>query len=124
MSIVTTEGPLFTSEPTRVLKEMGEESERAVGIIGASMVRTELNNVLRVQTPVYRLKVEAVADRPGWKIWDQKWIYGPWLEGTGSRNRTTRFKGYFTFRRMTPKIQARAQVIADGVVRRLLERLR
>lgn len=26
-------------------------------------------------------------------------IYGPWLEGTGSRNQTTRFKGYSSFRK-------------------------
>ena len=26
-------------------------------------------------------------------------VYGPWLEGTGSRNGTTRFKGYASFRR-------------------------
>lgn len=26
-------------------------------------------------------------------------IYGPWLEGTGSRNQTTRFKGYGSFRK-------------------------
>src|ERR1700726_92998 len=26
-------------------------------------------------------------------------VYGPWLEGVGSRNQTTRFKGYFALRR-------------------------
>lgn len=43
--------------------------------------------------------------RPVWKdqlsalITDGGVIYGPWLEGTSSRNETTRFKGYASFRK-------------------------
>lgn len=33
------------------------------------------------------------------KISDGGVIYGPWLEGTSSRNQTTRFKGYGEFRK-------------------------
>ena len=33
------------------------------------------------------------------KLTDGNVLYGPWLEGTGSRNQTTRFKGYASFRR-------------------------
>jgi hypothetical protein len=32
-------------------------------------------------------------------IHDSNVVYGPWLEGTSARNRTTRFKGYGSFRR-------------------------
>ena len=28
-----------------------------------------------------------------------KVLYGPWLEGEGSRNKSSRFKGYFSFRK-------------------------
>lgn len=40
-------------------------------------------------------------------------MYGPWLEGTGSRNRTTRFKGYFGFRRASDEIQLSVERIAE-----------
>jgi hypothetical protein len=43
-------------------------------------------------------------------------IYGPWLEGVGSRNRTTRFKGYFTFRRTTAQLNVRATPIAEELL--------
>lgn len=32
-------------------------------------------------------------------VWDNNAIYGGWLEGVSSRNKTTRFKGYRLFRR-------------------------
>jgi len=32
-------------------------------------------------------------------------VYGPWLEGVGSRNATTRFKGYHAFRIAAEKVQ-------------------
>lgn len=35
-------------------------------------------------------------------------IYGPWLEGTGSRNQSTRFKGYAAFRRTTQWLNTKA----------------
>jgi hypothetical protein len=35
------------------------------------------------------------------KISDGGVEYGPWLEGTGKRNRTTHFKGYHSFRKTT-----------------------
>lgn len=43
-------------------------------------------------------------------------IYGPWLEGVGSRNATTRFKGYFVFRQATTKLRVKsAQILRRHV---------
>jgi hypothetical protein len=39
--------------------------------------------------------------------------YGPWLEGTGSRNETTRFKGYHGFRQAGQELDRQAKEIAD-----------
>lgn len=38
-------------------------------------------------------------------------VYGPWLEGTGSRNQTTRFKGYSLWRKTRDKIDGMTQGI-------------
>jgi len=35
-------------------------------------------------------------------------IYGPWLEGTSSRNQTTRFKGYSSFRIVAQNVEKRS----------------
>lgn len=39
--------------------------------------------------------------------------YSAWLEGTGSRNETTRFKGYHSFRLASQELDRIAQGIAD-----------
>lgn len=39
--------------------------------------------------------------------------YGPWLEGTGSRNETTRFKGYHGFRMAAQELDRMAEPYAE-----------
>lgn len=122
-TVVITTGPLFDGRAEKAARDAAQEIEKSVATIGASMVRTNLNAVLRKQTPYYRLQVEAQPDPPGWRVDDGGVIYSAWLEGVGSRNRTTRFKGYFTFRRTTQQLAARATTIAEGVLRRFIGRM-
>lgn len=119
----TRSGPLFDGRAEAAIAGMENDVEKSVATLGASMVRSRLNVVLKRQTPIYRFKVRAEPEAPGWIIHDQRMIYGPWLEGTGSRNRTTRFKGYRTFRIITQELNKRAKVIAEGVVARWVGRM-
>ena len=50
-------------------------------------------------------------------------VYGPWLEGVGSRNATTRFKGYSSFRKTGDYLRGAIKGIAQKVVKRLAGRL-
>lgn len=114
--VISKTGPLFDGRAEAAVARAANDVEKSVATLGASMIRTRLNLVLTHQTPIYRFKVVPKQTFPGWKIWDQRMIYGPWLEGTGSRNRTTRFKGYRTFRIMVIMIQDRANIIAPNIV--------
>ena len=117
-------GPLFDARAEKEVADAENDALKAVATIGASMVRSRMAAVFRKETPFYRFANVAAKDPPGWKVWDQdKTVYGHWLEGVGSRNRTTRFKGYFTYRRITQELRARAQTIADGVIRRHVDKL-
>lgn len=109
-------GPLFSGLLQRRIVMAEEDIEKKIAVRGAQKLRARLNNVLKKQTPIYRFKVKANPEPPGWAIHDQGMIYGPWLEGTGSRNATTRFKGYRTFRIITQELNAEAPEIANGVV--------
>ena len=41
-------------------------------------------------------------------------LYGPWLEGVGSRNATTRFKGYFAMRRAAASASQKAEALTKA----------
>lgn len=43
--------------------------------------------------------------------------YGPWLEGTGSRNESTRFKGYHGMRMASQALGQVAGVLGDEAIR-------
>ena len=52
----------------------------------------------KASTGHYRRSINGKVEGLNGRIDDGKVIYGPWLEGIGSRNATTRFKGYQSFR--------------------------
>jgi hypothetical protein len=50
-------------------------------------------------------------------------VYGPWLEGTSSRNQSTRFKGYGTFRKTAQYIQKNLRKIIAVSIARMKQRM-
>ena len=53
----------------------------------------------KASTGNYRRNVNGIVRDLNGLITDGGVVYGPWLEGVGSRNASTRFKGYAAFRR-------------------------
>jgi hypothetical protein len=109
-------GPLFDGRAAKALDESARDIEQRTAEFGASLIRSRMDMTFRHQTPFYRLQNQARRDGAHWKISDNGVIYGPWLEGVGSRNKTTRFKGYFNYRRSLAEIQRHMTEIGDGVV--------
>ncbi len=116
-------GPLFDGRATAMTDRAVRDMEHHLGEVGADYVRAELHRVLRKETPYYRLQITSTEYPGRTVINDGGVIYGPWLEGTGSRNKTTRFKGYATFRRMTEKLRVESTAILQPYVDMLIERI-
>lgn len=117
-------GTIFHEIPSRrVVDQMADHIEREVAREGENMVHRSLHEVLRHPTGYYESRVTVHASGTGVEIDGDNVIYGPWLEGVGSRNETTRFKGYFTFRRVGQMLEAKAQRIADRIADREARRL-
>lgn len=116
-------GPLFDGRAEKAAADAAADMEKSVATLGASMIRSVMDRTFKKQTPYYRLKNVATPTFPGWKIHDQKVIYGYWLEGIGSRNKTTRFKGYAIYRRTIVRIRAMAKVVAPSVLARYMGRM-
>lgn len=116
-------GPMFDGRAQAMTDRSVRDMEHHLASVGADYVRAELERVLRVETPYYRLQVTSTEYPGRTVINDGGVIYGPWLEGTGSRNRTTRFKGYSTFRRMTQKLNAESTAILAPYVDKLVSEI-
>lgn len=120
---VRVSGPLFDGRAPAVVAAFLHDAKEEVANQGYADIHHELDRVLRNPTPYYETQIQierAVADR----VHDGGVIYGPWLEGVGSRNGTTRFKGYFHWRRVRQALRFKAGGIAERILRqRYLGRL-
>jgi hypothetical protein len=109
-------GPLFDGRLEHAIAVGLEDGLDDVAQRGVNLVRQRLGGVLRHPTGHYESVIQterAGADRA---VTDGGIIYGPWLEGVSERNRTTRFKGYATFRRTTAELDRQAGAIAERAI--------
>lgn len=116
-------GPLFDGRAEVALADYVEAVKKKLGQEGVQLVHHHLDVVLRNPTGNYYEHIKDRAFRNGRQIWDSKVIYGPWLEGTGSRNDQTRFKGYATFRHATGQLVATSSYLAQSIIDPYLERM-
>jgi hypothetical protein len=112
--IIDTKGPLLTGKAAQMvqphlIRPMLEDTSQATakrlwerftprpGGVFLSVAQAQKG---KASTGRYRKWIHVWARTPTmWKVDDNKCINGPWLEGTSSRNQSTRFKGYGTFRK-------------------------
>ena len=121
---VTARGPLFDGRADGYVAGYATEARQEVARYAKNRWTGQLVQVIRRPTPYYWTQLR-VDERPGASVvHDGGMVYGPWLEGTSSRNRTTRFKGYRSARIVTQQVQARAVEIAESVLPRWLARMR
>jgi hypothetical protein len=125
MSSVQLSGPWFDSTGDAAADRMNSDIGEAVATGGAELVRSALSSVLRHPRTPYAAE-HVVTDRTtnGAEIYDNNALYGPWLEGIGSRNSpVTRFPGYSTFRRTTQQVEANADQYAEPAVEKFVREM-
>ena len=113
-------GPMFDGRAQRALQDYKDQIDYRVATEAENLVLDHLGRSIRVRTPYYETRVGVQrSSRGGYEVTDHGVVYGPWLEGTGSRNYpVTRFRGYRAFSRARALIQQKA----PGIARRLLAR--
>lgn len=116
---VTFRGPVFTGVRQIVMRQLLQSIEDVVVEDGISQVREEYDSSHRHPTGHARSRVS----REGPRVTTGGIVYGAWLEGVGSRNATTRFKGYFSFRKATQRLDARVPALVAPSVSRAVARL-
>lgn len=90
---------------------------------GVQRIQRRLDQVLQNPTGYYRSNIQVERGAMYRGVSDGGVIYGGWLEGVSSRNRSTRFKGYRTFRIVQADLKqdsaALAQPFVDMFVREM-----
>ncbi len=103
-------GPLFAADASAKAKEAGAGVVRELTEIAMQWLAQDVP----VVTGNLRRNIHPTIDGPMARITSEA-IYGAWIEGTSSRNETTRFKGYANFRRAQ-------QMLTDEQVPRVCEK--
>ena len=120
---ITLMGPLFTGESFGLAQEMCDELTAAIVHQAYADVMTNLNDAIQHPTPYYETQITTERHGDTAVVHDRGIIYGPWLEGVGTRNQTTRFKGYFSFRRAAQTTQGKVGTLLAGVMARFMGRM-
>jgi hypothetical protein len=119
---VETSGPFFND--TEGAKQAVSDSIHELVNEGERAVKLDLTPGHGLKTGHYRSSIHGEStDWAHGVIDDSNVIYGPWLEGVGSRNEKSRFKGYTMFRRATQKLNDMAQRTVDAAVAKLVGKL-
>jgi hypothetical protein len=117
-------GSFLTGNPLPAIDNFITDVTWVVGAQGLADWHRKLDASLKDPTPFYetQLMVERQSPEIVWAH-DRGIIYGPWLEGTSSRNRTTQFKGYKRKRETEQELQRKVPTIVQPYVEQLIRRL-
>ncbi|GAA3718266.1 hypothetical protein [Streptomyces tremellae] len=115
---VRASGPLFDGRAARAIASAVDEAREDIAEFAEEQVLSELGRVLRHPTGYYesRITTDRVSADTS-RVGDQGVVYGPWLEGVGSRNSpVTCFPGYGHWRRTKDLVKDRAPFIAQRAI--------
>lgn len=113
-------GPIFDFRARRAFDDFREELEEESAEWAHSHIQRTYASSFRQPTGFYATQVRVHRTGDGHEVWDGGLggpVYGPWLEGVGSRNETTRFKGYHAFRKAAQALERRIEDIGDRMFR-------
>ncbi len=121
---VRQKGQIFNSANTRAAgRVMVTNINEALAQEGVRRVKSRLGQVLQNPTGYYESRIQVDRRSQYRGISDGGVVYGGWLEGVDSRNRTTRFKGYRTFRIVMQELNRDKERLAQPLVNDYVRRM-
>lgn len=119
---VTMTGPILWGKAPDIVAALCASAVTEVADYAKFEVLSQLDKVLQNPTGYYESQI---TDTPVTaymhRIHDNGVVYGPWLEGISSRNETTRFKGYHTFRIVRSRLAQKTKAIVEAHFSRVRE---
>lgn len=114
------DGPIFDHRARRAFDDFQEELEEEAADWALDHIQDTFHARFQNPTGYYESNVRVRSTSGGPEVWDGGMagpVYGPWLEGVGSRNSTTRFKGYHAFRKAANALDRHIEAMGDGMFR-------
>ncbi len=116
---VVVSGPLFDGLAEEAMNAYTEHLKGHLAQAVTDRIHARLGEVIKHPTGRYESQIHTEHQADDLVVTDQPIVYGPWLEGVGSRNSpVTRFPGYHTFRTVTRQIQPEIRDIAERDIER------
>jgi hypothetical protein len=113
-------GPLFDNRGRRIFSDFRDDLEEEAAEWTLNHIKGTFHTHFQHPTGHYESNVRIHDTSGGPEVWDGGLagpVYGPWLEGVGSRNNTTRFKGYHAFRTAANALDRRIEGMGDRIFR-------
>lgn len=110
-------GPLFDLRARREFRRFRDDLEEEAAEFVLDHVKGTFHTHFKRPTGYYESNVRI---KNSTEVWDGGLagpVYGPWLEGVGSRNNTTRFKGYHAFRKAAHALDRRIEGMGERLFR-------
>lgn len=117
MADIDFDGPLFNGRAIKIFDDFAKDAEKDIAKAALRGIKRRFHVKFRHPTGRYESNVKISSAGEGTQINDGGIVYGPWLEGIGKKNRTTRFKGYHSFEEAANEIDGRAEDIAERTFR-------
>jgi hypothetical protein len=111
------DGPVFDFRGRQAFRRFRDELEEESAEFVLDHIKDTFHTHFKHPTGYYESNVRI---KNSTEVWDGGFagpVYGPWLEGVGSRNNTTRFKGYHAFRKAANALDRRVEDMGDRIFR-------
>jgi hypothetical protein len=116
-------GALFDGRMRALIAAMIDDMKYAVASQVLADWQLNMDRSFQHPTPYYETQVTVQPVGEDYMVHDRGIVYGPWVEGTSSRNSTTRFKGYASLRRAVDGVrQHKADQICQRIAREYARR--
>lgn len=116
-----TMGPLFDARAARYFREFAQELEEEAADWALDHIKDTFHTHFKNPTGAYESHVRVRKEFGRTAVTDGGWagpVYGPWLEGVGSRNLISRFKGYWAFRKAAQALERRIDSMGESLFNR------
>jgi hypothetical protein len=121
---LTTRGAIFSEAETKAEVERWiAKTKDDVAQLGHDLLIARFRKAFKHPTGKYESRVIVNRTTEDIVITDQFVIYGSWLEGTSTRNKSTKFKGYSSFRKTRLELRKKAIEMGQKKLDELVGRL-